>query len=55
MSNREPKDLCIACHSSEVNRASRSEMIECKTREDHNDINQILVRARKSNTRRFKM
>ncbi|MFS7939476.1 hypothetical protein Hanom_Chr05g00452201 [Helianthus anomalus] len=27
----------------------------CKTREDHNDINRNLVRARKSNTRRFKM
>ncbi|MFS8024695.1 hypothetical protein Hanom_Chr16g01466411 [Helianthus anomalus] len=31
MSNREPNDLCIACHNSEVNRASRSEMMEVGT------------------------
>ncbi|MFS8021574.1 hypothetical protein Hanom_Chr16g01429021 [Helianthus anomalus] len=31
MSSREPKALCIACHSSDVNRASRSEMIEVGT------------------------
>ncbi|KAF5797540.1 hypothetical protein HanRHA438_Chr07g0292481 [Helianthus annuus] len=31
MSNCEPKALCIACHSSEVNRASRSEIIEVGT------------------------
>ncbi|MFS7967565.1 hypothetical protein Hanom_Chr09g00787171 [Helianthus anomalus] len=31
MSNREPKDLCIACQSSDVNRASRSEIIDVGT------------------------
>ncbi|MFS7906109.1 hypothetical protein Hanom_Chr01g00055451 [Helianthus anomalus] len=31
MSKREPKDLCIACHISEVKRASRSEIMDVGT------------------------
>ncbi|MFS7967769.1 hypothetical protein Hanom_Chr09g00789671 [Helianthus anomalus] len=43
MSNREPKDLCIACHNSDVNRASRSEMMEVGTPVPRNNFFKIDV------------